>query len=66
MKEFVCVWFETSQRWVVMFPNGEIIDREFPAIGYATNAAYEHMGDVAEFECTEDTGQFYRFQPYED
>lgn len=63
MNEFVCVWLETSQRWVVLFPNGEIIDQEFPAIGYAVNAALEKIGmSEADFDCTEDTGRFYRYE----
>ena len=62
MDEFVCVWFEASQRWIVIFPNGEIIDREFPAIGYAVNAALEKIGAAeADFVCEEDTGNFYRY-----
>ena len=62
MNEFVCVWFEASQRWIVMFPDGEIIDREFGAIGYATNAALDRIGVAeAEFDSVEDTGMFYRF-----
>lgn len=66
MKEFCCVWFESTQRWVVVFPNGQIIDREFPAIGYAVEAAYEEMDTGSEWECTECRGQFYRYQPYDE
>lgn len=62
MDEFVCVWFETLQCWVVLFPNGETINQDFPAIGYAVNAALEKCNaGEADFDCVEDTGQFYRF-----
>ncbi|AHJ10707.1 hypothetical protein P106B_24 [Rhizobium phage vB_RglS_P106B] len=62
MNEFCCIWFEQTQRWIVLFPSGEIIDVEFPAIGYAVNAALERIGaSESDFDCEEDTGMFYRY-----
>jgi hypothetical protein len=60
--EFVCIWFETNQRWVVLFPNGETINEKFDAIGYAVNSALARINaSEADFECVEDTGEFYRY-----
>lgn len=65
MKEFSCVWFGSSQRWIVLFPNGQIIDREFVAYDDAVRSAYEELQILSEWECTEDTGTFSHYQEYE-
>lgn len=63
MWEFCVIWFESSQRWIVMFPNGNIIDGGFGAIGHALAKAYDYLElGESDFECTEDTGTFYRFE----
>jgi hypothetical protein len=62
MSEFVCAWFESSQKWIVLFPDGSIIDGEFGSIGYAVLAAQERLGGTeAYFECEEATGTLYRY-----
>jgi hypothetical protein len=63
IEEFVAIWFESTQEWVVMFPDGTSIRNGFGAVGYAVNAALEYLsrGEV-EFDVTEDTGTFYRYQ----
>lgn len=67
IEEFCVVWFEQSQKWIVLFPNGEIIDNNFPAIGYATIAALKKLDAAeADFDVFEDTGTFYRFVPVGD
>lgn len=61
IEEFSVVWFEQTQKWIVLLPDGTIIDRNFGAIGYATRAVYELTGrGEAEFEWVE-TGDFFRF-----
>ena len=46
-----------------MFPNGNIIDGGFGAIGHALAKAYDYLElGESDFECTEDTGTFYRFE----
>ena len=63
IEEFACIWFEQSQRWIVLLSNGTVIDNNFGAIGYAANAAYLNLQlGEADFECTEDAGTFYRFE----
>lgn len=61
IEEFSVVWFEQTQKWVVLLPDGTTINRNFGAIGYATAAVHELTGrGEAEFECVE-TGDFFRF-----
>lgn len=62
VEEFVCIWFDRYQKWVVMFENGHIIDNDFQAIGYAVNSALSTLDrGECEFECVEDTGCFQRW-----
>lgn len=61
MKEFVCVWFEKAQQWIVLAEDGTAL-QGYPAIGYAVNAALKEFGGAeADWDCVEDTGEFYRY-----
>ena len=65
MKEFVTIWFEESQQWMLLFSDGTLL-KNFPAEGYARNKAFEILGqDGPTMEVTEDTGNFYRYEPGE-
>lgn len=62
IEEFAVVWFESTQAWVVLLPNHAVLHKDFGAVGYATGAALEYLGrGEAEFDCVEDSGEFYRF-----
>jgi hypothetical protein len=65
--EFAIIWFEASQKWIVVFPDGSTIDNNFGAVGYATAAALEklNMGE-ADFDVTSNLGDFIRFEESED
>ena len=43
MEEFMCIWIEQTQKWVVLLPTGEVLDNNFGTVGYATNAALEKL-----------------------
>lgn len=63
INEFVCIWFETSQCWVVIYGNTIRLARTFPSIGAAVNAALEWINaGEADFICIQDTGSFYRYE----
>jgi len=63
MNEFCCIWFEESQTWIVLFPNGTTLQNNFGAVGYAVNAALAYLkAHQAAFSCTEDTRTFYRYE----
>ena len=63
VNEFVCIWFESKQRWVVLIDNGKVIDETFGAIGYAVNSTLTEIGvGESDFDCTEDIGTFYRYE----
>lgn len=60
--EFCLIWFESTQRWVVIFPFLRVLDNGFTSMGYARNAALEEINAAdADFDVEEDTGTFYRF-----
>lgn len=62
IEEFTCIWFETSQKWVVVFPDTSVLDEDFGAIGYAVNAAFHHLNRAeCEFITDENTGSFFRY-----
>jgi hypothetical protein len=62
IEEFCCIWIEQSQKWVLLLPDGTVIDRNFGAIGYAVGAALDVTGrGEIEFDCVVDTGEFYRY-----
>lgn len=67
IEEFTVQWFESRQKWIAIFPNGHVIDDGFGAVGYAISAAYQYLnrGEV-EFECTEDTGSYQRYEKDEE
>lgn len=51
-----------TQAWVVLLPNHAVLHNNFGAVGYTTGSALEYLGrGEAEFDCVEDTGEFYRF-----
>lgn len=61
--EFVAAWIEEAQCWRVIVGDGYVLPASFPAIGYAANAAYDFLGlGESDFDVTEDTGTFYRYQ----
>lgn len=61
IEEFSIVWFEQSQKWIVLLPDGTTIDRKFGAIGHAVHAVFDLTGrGEAEFDCVE-TGDFFRY-----
>lgn len=63
IEEFVCVWFESQSKWVAILSSGHVIDHGFGGVGYAVNAVYTYLGrGEAEFDCTADTGEFYRYE----
>jgi len=63
MREFVAVWFEFGQEWIVMFPDGSVMRGDYAAIGYAVNAALTSLdAGESDFDCTEDTGTFYSYE----
>ena len=62
MDQFCCIWFESRQQWFVLFEDGSLLDG-FPSIGHAANAAYSHLRlGESDFDVTEDTGTFYRYE----
>lgn len=66
-QEFCAVWIEQAQGWFVIFGDATMIPEPFPAIGHAEGAALERLGlGQADFDVTEDTGRFYRYQRAED
>lgn len=66
-EEFVLVWFETAQRWDVVFPDGTIINGNFGAMGHALGAALEYLGrGECEFEVTETTQQYFKYEKDEE
>lgn len=51
IEEFVAVWFEATEEWVAVLPNGHVLRGKWGAVGYAVNAALEYLGrGEAEFD----------------
>ena len=48
IEEFVCVWFEQCQKWLVLLPDGRVIDRGFKSDTSAYFAALDALGRKAE------------------
>ena len=42
--EFVCVWFDSTQQWRVMFDDGSMLPESFGCTGKASGAAMVHLG----------------------
>lgn len=62
VEEFAVIWFESIQAWTVLLPNHLVLHNNFGAVGYAVGAALDYLGrGEAEFDCVEDSGEFYRF-----
>lgn len=65
--EFCLLWLEHGCDdlrgcWIAILQDGLVLPGRHPAMGYAANAAYNHLGKgESDFEVTEDTGSFYRF-----
>jgi hypothetical protein len=60
--EFVCIWFETPQLWVVIGGGGRMIERRSGTIGDAVSAGLNYFrASEADFEIAEQTGTFYRY-----
>lgn len=67
IQEFSLVWFDSAQKWVVVFPDGTVIDKDFGATGYAFNAALELTGrSDCEFTCESSTDSFVKYVKDED
>lgn len=60
--ELIAVWFESSQRWFVIGPTGDMVGAG-GSVGEAVGAAQRSMGAAeADFDCIEDRGDFYRYE----
>jgi len=44
LTEFYCVWMETINEWLVLFPDGTVLKDKFGGVGSAANAALLHLG----------------------
>lgn len=63
IEEFVAVWFEATEEWVAILPNGHVLRGKWGAVGYAVNAALQYLGrGEAEFQLPDGgDGTFYRY-----
>lgn len=64
VEEFLLVWFDTTEEWVAVLPNGRVLRGKWGAVGYALNAALEHLGrGEAEFDVIDlgGDGPTYRY-----
>lgn len=66
MDEFWCIWMESSDGWLLVYPNGQTRG-PFPAVGYAVNAAYMELdAKESDFDCTENSGDAYHYEASEE
>lgn len=66
VKEFWCLWFESRQEWHVFFDDLRRLG-PFPSIGTAVGCTLSFLERAeSEFQCTEDTGEAYRYQADEE